>query len=554
MSLPSPLLRRVLFLIVLTLLLTSSAVGAQENKDSAPTPVGDVKIESAGSGSDDPNPITGRGGGGWDDPVGPAAACASGSYCWYEGGTDAGSTFNCIGGYNESLGRSWVGWRGNLDSNPTKPQTGDVYYTKIGWGVAGFPCGSGGAYVHIELYLPANTQLAISANNPVKCIYYNLQGQAKDYTNDTICPQSPSAGQKGGLSFSPKTGDHVYPTATGAMWEILIPVKSTAPVTSGYSSTGPCPACVGAAVWMIDGNYSPWSYPRTGVYVDGPGTMPPTVSYPTPSVRNVQYSPDETNWPGQPSYAETVAHVSTAGRSGTGWFEIGPTKDYGYTSPPANIANGNWEYWQAWRMEAGQTWHWRFCFDPSDAAAICGADQTFETAPPPDNTAPQTTLTKKPPRWTNKTTANFAFESNELNVQFWCNLTWIHRCESNTQKYSDLAEGQHTFVVYAQDAAGNSGYDHRQTWTWNVDLTKPETTIGSGPPAKTKARKATFQFSSSEPGTFLCSLDGGKFSKCSSGKTYERLSRGSHTFKVKAKDRAGNLDGTPATHTWKVTA
>jgi hypothetical protein len=30
------------------------------------------------------------------------------------------------------------------------------------------------------------------------------------------------------------------------------------------------------------------------------------------------------------------------------------------------------------------------------------------------------------------------------------------------------------------------------------------------------------------------------------------LSRGSHTFNVRAKDGAGNVDPTPATRTWKV--
>lgn len=471
---------------------------------------------------------------------------------------DAGQTYNCtiIGGhYYESLGRSWVGWRGNLDSNPTKPQVGQVYYTKIGWGVSGFPCGSGGAYVHAELYLPSNTQLAISSQNPVECWYRNLQGKWNNYTNDSICPQSPSNGQKGGLSFSPKTGDGVYPTATGAMWEIFIPVKSTAPVTSGYSDTGACPACVGAAVWMIDGNFSPWSYPRTGVYVDGQGNMPPTVSYPVPSVTNMSYDPDETTWPGKPSTARTVAYVSTAGTSGQGWFEIGSSRTNLEAGPAANVANGTWQYYQDWRMSAGETWHWRFCYQPTGQAKICGAIQTFETAPPPDTTQPTASFKKKPPLWTNKTSASFEFDSNETNVRFSCNLDFggWETCESRTPTFKNLGEGEHRLSIFATDASGNWG-GNAPTWIWNVDLTKPQTTLDSGPSGRTKARKATFKFSSSEPGSFLCSLDGGKFSKCSSPKVYDGLSRGAHSFKVKAKDRAGNVDGTAAAREWRVTS
>ena len=191
-----------------------------------------------------------------------AGSTCTQSHCWYEAGVDAGSTYNCVGAYYESLGRSWVGWRGNLDSNPTKPGVNEVYYAKIGWGVSGFPCGSGGAYVHPELFLPTNTVLAISNQNPVRCIYHGINGNTTDYTNDASCPQQPQNGQQGGYAFDPGTGEAAWPTASGAIWELLIPIKTTKNLTSGYSPSGPCAACIGAAVWMIDGNFSPWSYPR----------------------------------------------------------------------------------------------------------------------------------------------------------------------------------------------------------------------------------------------------------------------------------------------------
>jgi large repetitive protein len=48
------------------------------------------------------------------------------------------------------------------------------------------------------------------------------------------------------------------------------------------------------------------------------------------------------------------------------------------------------------------------------------------------------------------------------------------------------------------------------------------------------------------------SLDGGNWRNCSSPKVYERLSKGEHTFKVRAIDADGNIDPTPAVRTWRI--
>ncbi|HEV2791281.1 MAG TPA: hypothetical protein VGV69_08305, partial [Solirubrobacterales bacterium] len=75
----------------------------------------------------------------------------------------------------------------------------------------------------------------------------------------------------------------------------------------------------------------------------------------------------------------------------------------------------------------------------------------------------------------------------------------------------------------------------------------PQTKILKAPPKKTKKTTAKFKFSSSEPGsTFQCKLDKGKFKKCRSPKTYKKLKPGKHVFKVRAIDKAGNVDSTPA--------
>lgn len=70
----------------------------------------------------------------------------------------------------------------------------------------------------------------------------------------------------------------------------------------------------------------------------------------------------------------------------------------------------------------------------------------------------------------------------------------------------------------------------------------PVATITKGPKAKSTSTTASFKFRSSVAGsTFECKLDGKPFKKCKSPKTYKNLTLGKHVFKVRAKNRAGNV-------------
>jgi uncharacterized protein (TIGR03382 family) len=109
-------------------------------------------------------------------------------------------------------------------------------------------------------------------------------------------------------------------------------------------------------------------------------------------------------------------------------------------------------------------------------------------------------------------------------------------------------------VVRATDEAGNTGgSSSSHSFTVAQDTTAPDTTLTSGPSGTTSEHGATFEFSANEEGvTYECSLDGAAFTPCTSPAVFTGLSEGEHTFQVRARDAAGNVDPTPATRTWTV--
>jgi hypothetical protein len=88
------------------------------------------------------------------------------------------------------------------------------------------------------------------------------------------------------------------------------------------------------------------------------------------------------------------------------------------------------------------------------------------------------------------------------------------------------------------------------------DTTPPIVTISSGPSGTVKQNYVTFSFSGTDnvtPAanlTFECKLDGAASSACTSPKKYTGLAKGPHTFRVTAKDAAGNTG--QDSRTWTV--
>lgn len=86
------------------------------------------------------------------------------------------------------------------------------------------------------------------------------------------------------------------------------------------------------------------------------------------------------------------------------------------------------------------------------------------------------------------------------------------------------------------------------------DNVAPETVIDGGPSGSVTQDSATFQFSSEAGAQFECSLDGGSWSACTSPHALTGLSKGAHTFQVRASDAALNVDASPASRTWTIVA
>jgi len=168
-----------------------------------------------------------------------------------------------------------------------------------------------------------------------------------------------------------------------------------------------------------------------------------------------------------------------------------------------------------------------------------------------DTVAPVVALTDRPPAVTNRTDASFSFTSNKADSTFECSLDGnaFAACASPVL-YAELGDASHTFAVRAT-RLGNTGPP--TSYTWTVDTVPPDTTLVSAPPADSTSAAASFEFSSTEPGsTFVCSLDTGGFDGCSSPKSYSGLGDGDHTFRVQAVDAAGNADSTPVSYTWHI--
>ena len=169
----------------------------------------------------------------------------------------------------------------------------------------------------------------------------------------------------------------------------------------------------------------------------------------------------------------------------------------------------------------------------------------------PDTVVPQTSITAGPRKY-GTSIATFEFESNEKSAMIECSLdrAQFETCAS-PKTYTGLARGKHSFRVRAVDGAGNTD-PTPATREWDVDIKAPATKLVEAPDEFSNGGDR-FEFTSSEKhSSFQCKLDDGDYGACSSPKAFPRLDDGAHRFRVRAVDRAGNPDPSPASRNWTV--
>ena len=189
-----------------------------------------------------------------------------------------------------------------------------------------------------------------------------------------------------------------------------------------------------------------------------------------------------------------------------------------------------------------------------------------------DQTPPETNITIEPSIYTNEDTIAWHFSADEEAPFFQCKFasasTW-NFCTS-PKEYELLAEGTHTFMVRAWDAANNIDSTPAESTT-NVDRAAPTTTITSSPSDPSNETDGTFEVDVQDqpwetlPGltsVFYCISNDGTCTgeemtdqgDGSYSADYSSLPEGEWTFKAWSVDLAGNIEeqGANAEHVWNI--
>ncbi|CAB3983302.1 Hypothetical predicted protein [Paramuricea clavata] len=162
---------------------------------------------------------------------------------------------------------------------------------------------------------------------------------------------------------------------------------------------------------------------------------------------------------------------------------------------------------------------------------------TFETLPVRTNGNPQI-------RWTSSENARFQCKLDGEDYQ---------NCGSGFSGFwtrNNIPDGKHTLSVRGRDRNDNPG--EPKTFEWSVDNQGPVLSITSSTPSESNSPRQRITWTSSEPATFECKING-RVVDCGSGNTGDyttpNLPDGKHTFEVNAVDSLGNT-GTPKVVEW----
>jgi hypothetical protein len=191
------------------------------------------------------------------------------------------------------------------------------------------------------------------------------------------------------------------------------------------------------------------------------------------------------------------------------------------------------------------------------ACSVPGKEPVAPDADLPGNdagvrVAPETTIVEAPPELSATSTARFVFRADVEDATFECSTDGGRPSPCSSPLVLALADGPHQLSVRA--VLGDIARDETPAvHTWTIDTRAPDTRLAVAPPALDHRDEATFELASDEMYvTFDCALDGEDFAPCPSELSLSALSDGAHVFAARARDRAGNVDISPAIHVWVI--
>jgi hypothetical protein len=193
------------------------------------------------------------------------------------------------------------------------------------------------------------------------------------------------------------------------------------------------------------------------------------------------------------------------------------------------------------RYSAAASGYWQGRLDElsfSDAA-LSDADVAARYAAIADTTPPTVALQAAPAPIVSASDATVAFSASKTQSTFACRLdagTWA-AC-AGAVSYGGLSEGAHVVAVQATDRYGIASRAAATT-SFTVDRTPPDTLLLASAPA------GRASFSSEPAASFECRTGSGPWSACASPVA---AAPGS-VLAVRARDRAGNVDPSPASVT-----
>jgi hypothetical protein len=166
---------------------------------------------------------------------------------------------------------------------------------------------------------------------------------------------------------------------------------------------------------------------------------------------------------------------------------------------------------------------------------------------------PTTNITRGPEGRSDDRTPTFGFSSDEKNVTFKCRVDDkpFRNC-SSPHTTDELADGRHTFDVYAIDKDGLRDRTPA-TSEFVIDTEAPECGAINGPKV-TRDRTPTFHLHSDEAhAKFSYRLDHrGAYKKSGDKLELRKLDRGKHVLEVRVEDKAGNQDRSPTKKAFRV--